>query len=400
MLNKVHQTIFPTQDYAPLGPAHRELLAASERDARLTLRIVMRDTAGKTMRAGCGLLRAALRPVHPADPAAAVVDGRRVAAVRHLRGGFAAAATGRFPHIPSRPDTPAPDRPSDGLTAGIALPPRRCHPEEYRTMAERNDSGLKDGPAPAYLKRYIAQRRRAGRRRARRRLRDDRKSHRSMVASVAAHLHGQRYRGYDDRLIISPRDLALRRLAEYGDLIEDDVMQAMAPQQAAAYRHWPSTAPGEPDADTIRQLTQTLDDLGRHIAGDDDSESPSPPGIAAALVYPDGSVRMLPAVEQLIVSVAGASGTVAMRINADIGSPPYRDLTAPATECPLLAAAMRLPDARTAVIYALAGCRIKLRHIQFISGDDINIPVSSYLIAEGICARRDIILPPPARDGA
>ena len=204
--------------------------------------------------------------------------------------------------------------------------------EEYRTMAERNDLDLQDGPAPAYLRRYLARRRRAGRRRARRELRDNRKSYRSMVASVAAHLQGQRYRGYDDRLIISPRDLALRRLAEYGDLIEDDVVKAMDPQRAAAYRHWPDTAPGEPDADTIRQLTQTLDTMGRHIiiaaawettdtTGDDDdadaAETPFRPGIAAALVYPDGLVRMLPAMERLTVSVAGAPAAVASDADAD-----------------------------------------------------------------------------------
>ena len=52
-----------TLDYNPLEPAHRELLDAGERDARLTLRIVMQDAAGAVLRAqdvDCSVLRCTL----------------------------------------------------------------------------------------------------------------------------------------------------------------------------------------------------------------------------------------------------------------------------------------------------------------------------------------------------
>ena len=240
-----------------------------------------------------------------------------------------------------------------------------------------------------------------------------------MADSAAAQLPGKRRRGQFDRLIASPRHPALYRLAEYGDLIEDDVMKAMDAMNAppaAVYRHWPSTAPRGPAtpgpqfaADTACRLMTALDILARHIAADTAGET------AAALVYPDESVRMLPDAERVIVSVVrppgpsgGAArhpGTVAMMINRDIGSPPYRDLTAPAAApdrpggAPALGVAIRRRNAPAAVIYALADYRVKLQRISVanpgggVSPEDINNPVSAYLIAEGALAHCTIPCP-------
>lgn len=211
-------------------------------------------------------------------------------------------------------------------------------------MAQRQD--LEERPAlvtPEPLPQFMAPRRMMGRRRALRELRSNRQSRRAMVDSAAAHRQGKRRRGQFDRLITSPRHPALYRLAEYADLIEDGVMKAMDAMNAppsAAYRRWPSTAPRGPAtpgpqfaADTACRLMTTPDLLARRIAADPAGET------AAALVYPDQSVRMLPDAERVIVSAArppgpsgGAAphpGAMAMMINRDIGSPPYRDLTAP-----------------------------------------------------------------------
>ena len=246
------------------------------------------------------------------------------------------------------------------------------------------------------------------------------------AAEMAAHLGvGGKSSGILDDIGTVPerRHNALLDLADCGDFLEDDMVQAMSSERAHAYAHWPGVPADWKAAgttklpeDTARRLAQGLDGLAACIAADDDGDAVDDAAggrharqVSTGLVYPDGTARFLPGVARAIVSVRNAAssaagitahpGTVAMMVDDNIWSGPYRDLTerfaGEQARRPALVVAARRRNGRAGVIYALADWRVKLQYIK-VSARRVpcDPPVSAYLIVEGICAHRIVALPP------
>ena len=247
------------------------------------------------------------------------------------------------------------------------------------------------------------------------------------AAEMAAHLGvGGNSSGILDDIGTAPerRHNALLDLADCGDFLEDNMVQAMSSERAHAYAHWPDVpSPSNPPgmaklsaAGTARRLAQALDGLAARIAADGDGDAVDDAAggrharqVSAGLVYPDGTARFLPGVARAIVSVRNAApsaagitahpGTVAMMVDDDIWSGPYRGLTerfaGEQARRPALVVAARRRNGRAVVIYALADWRVKLQYIK-VSARRVpcDPPVSAYLIVEGMCAHRVIALPP------
>ena len=246
------------------------------------------------------------------------------------------------------------------------------------------------------------------------------------AAEMAAHLGvGGKSNSILDDIGTVPerRHNALLDLADCGDFLEDDMVQAMSSERAHAYAHWPDVpadwkATGtarRSAAGTARRLAQALDGLAACIAADDDGDAVDDAAggrharrVSVGLVYPDGTARFLPGVARAIVSVRNAApsaagitarpGTVAMMVDDNIWSGPYRDLTerfaGEQARRPALVVAARRGYGRAGVIYALADWRVKLQYIKVsVRRVPCDPPVSAYLIVEGICAHHIIALP-------
>ena len=168
---------------------------------------------------------------------------------------------------------------------------------------------------------------------------------------------------------------------------------------------WKASGTAKLPEDTARRLAQALDGLGGRITADDDGDAVNDAAagriacrVSAGLVYPDGTTRFLPGVARAIVSVRNAApsdagitarpGTVAIIVDDNIWSGPYRDLTerfaGEQVRRPALVVAARRRNGRAVVIYALADWRVKLQYIKVsVRRVPCDPPVSAYLIVRG-----------------